>query len=329
MPRTTTPRFIPTQSDHDSLRPNAAEAEYLIGLEIDSQKLDSYCKYTDVIAVTNELDALHELKRYIKPGADVLTISGSGDHVLFPYIYGAKRVVGADISYNSYLVTAIKIIATQVCKNNIEYNTFLRDFYNHRKTEKQVEIFTKIATCMMLFDEEMAHYFLDMTTKHKIDLFPSLATCDLYTLSQDEFLKLKNKFRTLLPVQFGKKYTISQIDQSAMTCARDTFRKQVPFHWTDIANLSAKLGDTTYDLINYSNVFDFVSTGVQRRVLNDTQKHMKPNGCLFFTTSMPNTQMNMCLEVFDASKYDIKQKQYIKTNPYKEYWRILVQNYTR
>ena len=61
----------------------------------------------------------------------ILTVSGSGDHIINAIYCGAKNVVGFDINYLALIFTELKLVALE----NLEYEEFLNYFLINEKSD--------------------------------------------------------------------------------------------------------------------------------------------------------------------------------------------------
>jgi len=235
--------------------PNIKEAtETVLEMLADFDEENFYNKYTPQIVTTNELYQIYELQNHIKPGAKVLTVSASGEQPLFAKLYGADYVLTFDISYNAYLLTSLKIATIQTFEKHTDYEHFMGNLGGYCKPG------------MLLRAPKMYNVLshLDNITKNHMSGMDYLgmpvllgdSSCQYYTIRQNDYDKL-----------------------------RQLVKKPFPFIWTDIDALDKKLGDDDFDIIYYSNILDFANPEKTRTVLENTKKHLKPNGKLFLVVA--------------------------------------------
>ena len=104
--------------------PNVEDAVNAILMMFEYREFN-YGRYSPQMVTTNEIYQIYDLKNYVPKGAQVLTVSASGEQPLFFKLYGAKDVITFDISYNSYLLTSLKIAALCGFKKPGQYKKFL------------------------------------------------------------------------------------------------------------------------------------------------------------------------------------------------------------
>jgi len=238
-------------NQYETPEPNIKEAaDTVFGMLSQFDEQNFYNEYTPQIVTTNELQQIYELKNHITTDTKVLTVSGSGEQPLFFKLYGAKYIVTFDISYNAYLLTSLKIAAMQAFNKHTEYESFIRNLGDYCRPK------------MLMRTPKMGDVlqYLDTTQKNHLYLMDSFG----------------------LPVFLGdiscQNYTIPQNDYEKL---RESIKQPFPFIWTDIAQLDKKLGDDKFDIIYYSNILGLMNHDKIKSVLEDTKKHIKPNGKLF------------------------------------------------
>lgn len=229
-----------------------------------------YNKYTPQIITTNELTHIYKLKQHITPGAKVLTVGGSGEQPLFCKMYGADNVVTFDVSYNSYLLTSVKIAAIQAFKNSTEYEKFIHNLVDCSRPGQLMDTPKLNYVVPYLTNAQKNH--LRFTDEIGIPVFLGDTSCDFYYIPQQQYEKLRQSVKT-----------------------------PFPFIWTNILDLDKKLGDDTFDIVYYSNILSFLEPQKIAIVLESTKKHINPNGKLFllseYNTSTP-TIMNTVGSIF-------------------------------
>lgn len=249
----------------------------LVGFLQNFDAQDFYHEYTPQLVSTNELHQIYELKNLIKPGAKVLTVSASGEQPLFSKLYGAEHVLTFDISYNSYLLTSVKIAALQAFKQNTEYEKFMHDLSDYSKPGQLMH--TPNIEYVIPHLSNTQKNFLRFTDDIGTPVFLDDISCHFYNIPQEQYEYL-----------------------------RQQVKKPFPFIWTDITELDKKLGYETFDLVYYSNVLSFLEEYKIRPVLEDTKKHIKPNGKLFLVAGSKHIGMVMDAidDTFSEPDWDIQ-----------------------
>ena len=221
------------------------------------QRIDEYnfySEYTPQLISTNELSQIYELKNHIKPGAKVLTVSASGEQPLFCKLYGAGDVITFDISYNAYLLTSVKVAALRAFQQPDEYSLFMHNLMRHCAPGDLINT-PKLNYIMPYLTYIQKHYII-ATDDNGIPVFLPDKKCDFYEFERDQYDALRKSIRT-----------------------------PFPFIWTNIMDLDKHLGNDSFDIVYYSNILEFLKPDATRFVLENTKKHINPNGKLFTLSS--------------------------------------------
>ena len=230
---------------------DAQEAMVIMLREFDEQNF--YNPYTPQLVTTNELPQILNLEDYITPNTTVCTVCGSGEQPFFAKLFGAKYVLTFDISYNAYLLMALKIAAMQYFKQHAQYEYFISDLGDHCGPGELLKTPNIDKVLKGLYGTQRNH--LIRMESLRLPTLLGDASCQYYTIPQNDYEKL----RTLIRLPF-------------------------PFIWTDIKELDTKLGDDTFDIMYYSNVLCFVQNHLVKPVLESTKKHLNPDGKLFLVS---------------------------------------------
>lgn len=240
-----------------------------------------YSEYTPQMVTTNELSHIYNLKQHIKPGASVLTVGGSGEQPLFCKMYGADNVVTFDVSYNSYLLTSVKIAALQAFDKNTDYEKFVYDLSHYCKPGQLMD--TPKLNYVMPYLTYAQKNHLRYTDEIGIPVFLGDISCDFYCIPQQQYEILRQSVKT-----------------------------PFPFIWTNITELDKKLGNENFDLVYYSNILSFLEPQKIAPVLESTKKHINPGGSLFLLSEFNEPKpaiMNTVRDVFEnASDWNIDFK---------------------
>ena len=174
----------------------------------------------------------------------VLTVAGSGDQALFYKLSGAKIVDTFDINNNARVIQDIKCAAIKHLKIS-EYKDLLTKLHN--------------ANACDIIDMPEMHYFLQFLPKESSDIIKQnnfACNCGLNIDYYPENIPTETEFETL----------------------KNMLDKSFNFIWTDLGSLGTQL-TRKYDLINISNIFDYISNGqTQVDILNELSKHLDKNG---------------------------------------------------
>ncbi len=211
-----------------------------------------YNEYYPCLTMTNEYQQIMQTKNHINKNTDVLTVSGSGEQPLFFRLFGAKNVLTFDVSYNSYLMTQLKIAALKTYDNPQDYFNFLTDLYYTEDTDfiKTERINRVINNLPDIYKNYLAEAL------ETVEVFYTNTCCDRYRLSETNYSKLRKIVKT-----------------------------PFPFILSDIKNLDKKLKGQKFDVVYYSNICSYLHPYDVRPVLNKTKEYLKPNGKLFLVTS--------------------------------------------
>lgn len=226
--------------------------EEMSRLHLSDEDYDFYCKYYPCLTITNEYEQIKQTKKYIDQNSNVLTVSGSGEQLIFFKLYGAKNVITFDCSYNSYLMTQLKIAALKTYDTPKDYYKFLNDLY---KTEDKFFLKTESINRVIKNLKETDRNYL-CSAVQKIRLFYTNTCCNRYKFTESNYSKL-----------------------------REIVKEPFPFILSDIKNLDEKLDGQKFDIIYYSNICDFLHLYEVRIVLEKTQEYLNPDGKLFLVTS--------------------------------------------
>lgn len=280
--------------------PNVKEAKSAIEKMLAScQECDFYHRYTPQMVTTNEFYQIREIEEYITSGAKVLTVCGSGEQPMFFKMYGAGDVVSFDISYNSYLLTSLKIAALQSFDKTEDYRQFINVLYNNPNDLLTNPTIHNVVKKLNKVERNYISEAIDV-----VPIFWSAQSCYFYTIPQNYYDK-----------------------------SRQLIKKPFPFIWTDITELcdklfipnktpendnrilfqipSVKTGKyAKFDIIYYSNILEFMQPYHIGKVLKDTINIIKPNGKLFLTVRNISDNIELMTDsinyIYDSSEWDKK-----------------------
>jgi hypothetical protein len=188
-------------------------------------------------------------------GASVLTVAGSGDQALFYKLSGAKIVDTFDITSNARVIQDIKVSAIK-----------------HINRDEYVDLLEKL---------HYANGELSISLLQKSEIWDSL------TKESREAIENHTKdmlFVCGLSAHFYSENIPSDTEYEKL---KSLLNKPFNFIWSDLCDLSAKL-TRKYDIINISNIFDYVNDGqAQAKILNELSKHLKNNGRILYLPQRP------------------------------------------
>ena len=181
----------------------------------------------------------------VVPGVkSVLTVAGSGDQALFYKLSGAKIIDTFDITCNARVIQDIKYAAIKNMKRE-DYVDLIAHL--HRADGNAIEFFAS----------DLFHFLPDETREIiKNSKFDMVFGCGLNINSYPENIPTDAEYAKL----------------------QKSLNKPFNFIWSDLESLSASL-TRKYDLINISNIFDYVHNGLtQAQILHELSKHLNKNG---------------------------------------------------
>ncbi len=179
----------------------------------------------------------------------VLTVAGSGDQPLFYAMNGAKNIDTFDISFCSKVVMDIKSAAIKKLTRE-EYINMIFGLYNSTSISNIPEvskIISDIPRNTAYFIKEMAGYPIcgnGLNPEYYKDIIPT-----------------------------AEEYEIMRHNISA----------PFKFIWSDIENLHTQLHNE-YDVINLSNIFEYMTPKQMHNTLISLRNYVKPKGYIIAQT---------------------------------------------
>ncbi len=179
---------------------------------------------------------------------NILTVAGSGDHIINAIYCGAKKVVGFDINYLALIFTELKLVALE----NLEYEEFLNYFLINEKSDinknrnaLNYEIYVnklekdlshKAKECMELlykdFDNDGYALRNSNIFNNKYDNNSLKINSNLYLKSEFEFKKAKEKIKDKEIILINSSYQNIRLKELS--------------------------NSNTYDIILMSNISDYI-----------------------------------------------------------------------
>ena len=178
----------------------------------------------------------------------VLTVAGSGDQALFYRLSGVKVIDTYDITCNARVIQDVK--------------------------------------CAMIKHLSLYDYQDLLVRLHRTDGNAlGFLLNDLFHVLPDETLEIieNNKNSMIFGCGLDAGFYPENIpDANEYEKLKKTLKKPFGFIWSDLESLSAKL-TRKYDLINISNIFDYVANAqTQVDILNNLSKHLNKGGRIVY-----------------------------------------------
>ncbi len=167
---------------------------------------------------------------------NVISVTGSGDHILNLVCLGATKVTGFDVNSLSHHMTNLKLTAMQV----LEYEAFLGYFVNDSKSVYNYKTYTQIRSHLrpetrMIFDYIYLQSDYDGRKLRNSHLFYQHPNVDVYACTYNRYIRNKKSYHKM-----------------------KSRRSEFHWHHTSIRELEATLPiDEKYDLVLLSNVMDY------------------------------------------------------------------------
>ncbi len=210
----------------------------------------------------------------------VLTVAGSGDQALFYKLSGAKIVDTFDITCNARVIQDIKYAAIKNL-NLEEYRDMLIKLH-HVKGD-----------IMSLPEMQFLGQFLPSETLRIIENNKSLM------------------FGYGLDASFYPENIPSEPEYAKL---RDALDKPFNFIWADLGSLSTAITGK-YDLINISNIFDYVHSGAKQIIiLIKLSKYLNKNGHIVCLPQVPRykyDKVKLSHLAYERTEYDEKHAKVI------------------
>ena len=213
----------------------------------------------------------------------VLTVAGSGDQALFYKLSGVENIDTFDVNINAGIIQDIKCAAIKDLSRD-EYIDLLTRLY--RADSNRIITTPQICRLWDVFGPDTQQALLNNRSGmmfgagHDIFAYPENIPTD------DEYKKL------------GK-----------------LLDKKFNFIWSDLERLGIKL-QRKYDLINISNIFDYIPDGkIQTKILNDLSEHISVGGHIAYLPQKTR---------FDYTKFQSEKLSYAKTIPDNRYTKMIL-----
>lgn len=182
-------------------------------------------------------------------GRRILTVAASGDQPMFYSINGAEKVDTFDISLCSKAIMDIKTAALQTMSRD-EYIAFLSALHSTKDTQN----ITYMSDILAKIPRDSAQFVRDMRGRR---IFGNGLTPENYKLFYP---------------------TVQEYKQM-----RNATTGYFKFIWSDIGSLHTHL-TTEYDVINLSNIFEYLDSQQIHNTLASLRNHVRPGGYIIAQT---------------------------------------------
>lgn len=225
-----------------------------------------FSAYSPAYTVTNE-DIRWVASKTKDDARRVLTVAGSGDHPLFYTLNGANEVDTFDISFCAKAVMDIKTAAIK----KLNRQEYIKLILQAHKSDSHLSIpyMSKIIDSL---PEDSAHFIKEMDGYYIFDNGLSILNHKDKIPTKEEYEKMSK----LAPKSFN-------------------------FIWTGIDKIHSKIAGE-YDLINLSNIFEYMNEEQIQEILLSLRPHIKKNQYIIVQTG--NWAFSENSNIF----YNIKEK---------------------
>lgn len=182
-------------------------------------------------------------------GQHVLTVAASGDQPMFYSINGAEKVDTFDISFCSKAIMDIKTAALKTMSRD-EYIALLSALHSTKDTQN----ITYMSEILTQIPQDSAQFVRDMQGR-------------------------KIFSNGLTPEEYKMFYPTAQEYKQMRDAANGYFK----FIWTDIGSLHTHL-TAEYDVINLSNIFEYLNSQQIHNTLASLRNHVRPGGYIIVQT---------------------------------------------
>ena len=226
--------------------------------------------YIYATEMINEYYSLFDLKN-----KNILTICGSGDQVLNALFLDAKKVTCFDLNIYSKYILNLKIASILI----LELKEFI-NYYGNNKINQgfDYKIYTKIREV------------LDNTTKSFFDNLYKEFNFDGKKVANSEYFRKRAKVQE----RSTKEFNLYLKNEESYKYLRKILKeKTFNFILESVLDISSKIKDQKYDLINLSNVQNYVCLNLSEentvkcfnnRVLSPLGEILKAKGIMFYYT---------------------------------------------
>lgn len=211
----------------------------------DSSAFGSFSRYSPAYTVSNE--PLHWEMSLIPHPKDVLTVAGSGDQALFYTVSGAKHIDTFDISYCAHVIQDVKTTAIRNMVPYYDYRTLLQELHRRSDVMQVREIIP----------------ILNHIPPTSLDFLINMRGCRIFDMGENPFFSYNNIPHT----------NYKQISK--------TIPESFNFIWSDILSLHKKL-TRTYDVINLSNIFDYLTPQQRNWAISNLYPFLNIDGRIIF-----------------------------------------------
>ena len=206
----------------------------------------------------------------------VLTVCGSGDHVLNAYFLGAKNVVGFDLNKRSEFITRLKIAAIM----KLSYKEFLKFFGEHK---------LNVGFSYTLYRKIREN--IDKRTKNFFDKLYKQFDFNGQRLTQSRYFRQRDDAFRAYPLKKINPYLKNEKSYLKMRQTLDDVRFR--FIRSDVKDICSKISRERFDIINLSNIPNYFAGRLEKEGIKDPimkfydlillklRKNLKHNGIIF------------------------------------------------
>ncbi len=190
---------------------------------------------------------------------DVLTVAASGDQPLFYAAHGAKRIDTFDMTYNAKVIMDIKVAAMK----QMSYDEYVQFIKNIAVSQP------RYVTPRDLMTVDGMVQVVEKMPMRSAEYLRQMSGCNIFSSGVNRL-----NFPTA--------------DEYAKMQAN--VKQPFDFVWTDIANLRIFISNEKYDVINISNILEWVDNVYKGRdIISELFYSLKPNGYIIASAFKPRT----------------------------------------
>lgn len=232
-------------------------------------RIENFSYYSPAYVLSNEnLRWVTGLTR--DSGRRVLTVAASGDQALFYSINGADKIDTFDVSFCSKAIMDIKTALLQTMSRD-EYIALLIALHN----TKDVQHVAYMSEILEQIPQDSAQFVRAMRGRK---IFSNGLTPNDYK----EFYPTAQEYKQM----------------------RDAVNNYFKFIWTDIGSLHTHL-TAEYDVINLSNILEYMGTQQIHNTLASLRNHVRPGGYIIAQTG--DWGINKKLPAYQAASEKFKK----------------------
>lgn len=211
-------------------------------------KFKSFSQYSPAYVITNE-DIRWVSGLTANEAKKVLTVTGSGDQPIFYSINGATEIDMFDISFCAKIIADIKTVALQKL-NRPDYIQLLNDLH----TSRDIASIANMRPIISALPKDSQQFITQM---NDCDIFSNGLSAKYYP----EFIPTQEEFKIM----------------------KEKISKPFNFIWSNLDSLHHHL-TKEYDIINLSNILEYMNEEQIHKSLISLKKHIRPEGYIIAQT---------------------------------------------